>query len=93
MFVSILARTINLFVQVMIILIVARALLSWFRPSSYQRWYYQLEHFLWTVTEPIMGPIRNAIPLLGPIDISPIIAIFGLEIAQNLVLRLLYLIL
>jgi len=40
--------------------------------------------FLYTITEPLLGPVRRAIPPLRMggmgIDLSPIIVIFGLQI-------------
>ncbi len=41
-------------------------------------------------TEPVYKPIRKVIPPLGGIDITPIIVIFGIYLARNLVVRLMY---
>lgn len=46
--------------------------------------------FLYRVTEPALRPIRDRLPNLGGIDISPILLIFAIWIAQE-VLRRLYL--
>lgn len=40
--------------------------------------------FLYRVTEPALRPIRNLLPNLGGIDISPIIAILLLQVAGRL---------
>ena len=40
--------------------------------------------FLYRVTEPALRPIRNLLPYLGGIDISPIIAILLLQVARML---------
>jgi YggT family protein len=40
-----------------------------------------LGEFVGDVTEPLLGPIRRALPLLGGIDFSPIIAIFAIRAA------------
>jgi YggT family protein len=29
--------------------------------------------FFWTVTEPVLGPIRRRLPLMSGIDLSPIV--------------------
>ena len=40
--------------------------------------------FFYRVTEPALRPIRNLLPNLGGIDISPIIAILLLQVASRL---------
>lgn len=42
--------------------------------------------FLYTVTEPILGPVRRILPPLGGFDLSPIIVIFGIEILGSRIL-------
>ena len=57
--------------------------MSWIhlRPGAwYVRWAY-------TLSEPILRPIRNLIPLVGMVDISPIVAWFLLNIVETLLLR------
>lgn len=64
--------------------IIARVLLSWIhgRPGAwYARWSYRL-------SEPLLRPIRNVIPLMRTIDISPIVAWFLLGVVQSMLLRL-----
>ena len=41
-------------------------------------------------TEPVYKPLRKYIPSIGGIDITPIIVIFGIYLAKNLVIRLMY---
>jgi YggT family protein len=41
--------------------------------------------FLYRVTEPALRPIRNIMPNLGGIDISPVILIIGLLFLKQLV--------
>ena len=57
------------------ILILARALLSWFSINPYNKYY----RLLIRITEPVLGPIRRLIPLQG-IDISPLVAILLLDL-------------
>jgi len=42
------------------------------------------------LTEPVYRPIRKYVPSIGGIDVSPIIVIFGIYLAQHLVIKLLY---
>jgi YggT family protein len=49
----------------------------------------QIGDFLYRVTEPALRPIRNILPNLGGIDISPIILVLALYFIRNLVFELL----
>ncbi len=42
--------------------------------------------FLYRITEPVLRPIRNALPYLGGIDISPIIVILIIIFIQSVLL-------
>ncbi len=71
--------------QVLTFAVLARALMSWFRPSPDN----PLVQFLVAVTEPILAPLRRIIPRIGMIDITPMVAIILLQViggvlAQNL---------
>jgi uncharacterized protein YggT (Ycf19 family) len=54
----------------------------------YARWSSALLGFLRDVCEPYLSIFRRFIPPLGPIDLSPIIAIFVLQIVGRLVYSL-----
>lgn len=43
----------------------------------------------WGVSEPILGPIRRALPQAAGIDFSPFIALLAIQFVQSLLLRLL----
>ena len=44
-----------------------------------------LGQFLYQITEPALRPIRNVLPNLGGIDISPVILIIGLLFLKQLI--------
>ena len=69
------------FLKIYTILIVVRILLSWFQTAG---WANQIMSFLSPITDPYLNIFRSFIPPLGGIDISPILAIFLLQIIQNL---------
>jgi len=71
-----LAQIVETAILVMTILIIARALLSWVPNLIDPRG--PIAEFLFTVTEPILGPIRSLMPRMM-IDLSPLIAIFLLN--------------
>lgn len=70
-------------------LLVIRVLLSWVRPRTYNRLYLDVERFVWRVTEPILGPIRNLVPPVGMVDFSPLVALLVIRLVQGVVLRIL----
>jgi uncharacterized protein YggT (Ycf19 family) len=51
----------------------------------YSRWSSAVLGFLRDVCEPYLGFFRRFIPALGPLDLSPIVAIFVLNIASNII--------
>jgi YggT family protein len=55
------------------------------RPPGYSRWFDALFGFLRDVSEPYLRIFRRFIPPLGPIDITPIVAIFVLQIVGGLI--------
>ena len=61
--------------------ILARVLLSWFRVNPY----HPAVAFLYQITEPILRPLRNVIPPLGMIDISPIVALILMDIIRQII--------
>jgi len=67
--------------------IFVRVLLSWIQVQLPMG----LGDFLFSVTEPILGPIRRALPAMGGFDFSPIIALIAIQFVQGLLLRLVYL--
>jgi len=64
------------------ILLVARVLLSWFLRPPYHPAYL----LLIKITEPILRPVREILPQM-PVDISPIIVFFLIELIKSLIYR------
>ncbi len=62
--------------------IIARVIASWVGGSPYKKWW----RWAFVITDPILTPLRRVLPTLGPIDISPLVAYFGLSIIQALIL-------
>ena len=76
---NLLADFVDLFFTLLSLAILARVLLSWVRVSPY----HPAVEFLYQITEPILAPLRRVIPPVGMMDISPIIALFLLQIIQQ----------
>jgi len=62
--------------EVLTIVIIIRAILSWFSPSPTNR----LVIILTYITEPILAPLRRIIPRAGMIDFTPLVAIILLQL-------------
>lgn len=77
---------VRVFVGIYILLIFVYVLLSWVR-IPYSRTFSAVEQFLNEVVSPYLRLFRGRIPTLGPIDISPIVAIVVLLVAEELVTR------
>jgi YggT family protein len=66
------------------IAILVRVVSSWLPVSPYSPWI----RWSYTVSEPLLKPLRQIIPSMGPIDITPIIAYFLIGFIQGAVLRM-----
>ena len=67
------------------IALLVRVLSSWFRISPYSPWV----RWAYAITEPILRPLRQVIPTIGMVDITPIAAYFLLYLLESFVMRLL----
>lgn len=66
--------------QIYLILIFVRIVASWF-PIAPESPLASAYSFLYSITEPVLAPIRRAIPPIGgALDISPVIVGFGGQI-------------
>lgn len=65
--------------------VLARIVLSWF-PLSGDGAMATVQDVLITITEPVLGPIRRVLPRPGglPLDLSPLVVMFGIFIIQGL---------
>jgi len=76
--------------NIYLLLIFGRIILSWFpiSPGSALASVYSI---LYTITEPVLGPIRRVMPTIGfggmGLDLSPIIVIFGVQLLVIPLLR------
>ena len=73
---------IDVFIYVYLLAILLWVLLSWFRlPYSLN----PVQRFLHDIVNPYLSLWRRIIPMVGPLDLSPIAAIFGLIVLQKLI--------
>lgn len=60
--------------------ILVEALTSWLNPGVNS----PATALLWRINEPLMRPVRNAVPQFGGLDISPLIVIIALQVVSIL---------
>lgn len=77
------ANVLNLILSLFVWLIIIRALISWFNPDPYNT----LFQFLYRTTEPVLSIVRNAMPNLGGIDISPIVVLLAVEFLKSFLVK------
>ena len=67
--------------QIYQFIILVRVLLSWIPNIDYNN---PVVKFLYDITEPVLAPIRRALPPMSGIDLSPIIVFLGISVLQML---------
>lgn len=83
---SSLQNFVRVFVWIYILMIFAYVLLSWIR-LPYSRTSASVQQFLDEVCRPYLRLFRR-LPTFGPLDLSPVIAVFALLLASELVIYL-----
>jgi uncharacterized protein YggT (Ycf19 family) len=78
---------VRVFVWIYVLLIFAYVLMSWVR-LPYSRTTQRVQQFLDEVCSPYLGVFRGRIPTLGPLDLSPMVAVVVLLVAAELVIYL-----
>lgn len=76
---SFLVTFLSILIQILIVAIFARALVSWFPVDPRN----PLVRVLNEITEPVLAPLRRVIPRFGMIDLTPMIAIIVLLAVQQ----------
>ncbi len=76
-------RLLDALIDLYILAVIVRVVLSWinFNPHN------PFVKVLIQITEPVLSKIRQVIPPISGIDLSPMILIFGLYILRNLLLH------
>ena len=70
-------------------MLIAAAVLSWLIAFNVinvrNQFVSMLGDFLYRITEPVLRPIRNIMPNLGGLDVSPVILILIIYFIQNVI--------
>lgn len=83
---NLIGTVITLYIYVLI----ASAIFSWLIAfnilNTHNRFVYMVSDFLYRITEPALRPIRRFVPLLGGVDISPVVLILLLIFIRDFLL-------
>ena len=78
-FVYTLANLIELVLNAYLIIVIARAVLSWVNPDPDN----PIVRFIHRVTEPVLRPIRDRLPTVAMgLDLSPVVVLLALKVAE-----------
>ena len=67
---------IGLVLSILVVLIIANVLLSWVGRGS------PTQYMLAEILNPLLAPIKRILPSMGPLDLSPLILLVLIQIAQ-----------
>ena len=81
-----LSALLEVYVILILVYIVVNMFLAFGARPGYYRWLDAVLTFLRDVSEPYLRIFRRFIPPLGPIDISPIVALLALQIVGGFVI-------
>lgn len=79
-----LAQLVDLAFSVFIFAILIQAILSWITPGTYN----PVTSVLFSLTEPVLRPVRRFVPPISGFDLSPLVALLGLQVIRMLVMPL-----
>ena len=86
---NLISTVIGLYMWAVIISIVLTWLVQFNVINTSNRLVYQIGDFLYRITEPVMRPIRQVIPSVGGLDLSPLIVILILGFLRQFIPSLL----
>lgn len=91
-----LVRALSAVMNIMTLMIVARAVLSWVPMGVGGEFMYKLKNMLYQLTEFLIAPVRsllNRTPLGNmPIDFSPVIALLAIQIIGSVLIQIIVLV-
>ena len=82
--IELLVLFINSLAQLLVLLVIVSVILSYFMDP-----YHPIRRSIDSVVEPLLAPIRRVVPLIGVLDLSPLILIILIQVVANLLIRLL----
>jgi len=78
-FLQALAGVVHVLLMAVMLVVIARAVLSWVSPDPYN----PIVRVIIQISEPLLYPIRSRLPILGGLDISPMLLILAVVFLDN----------
>jgi len=78
-FLQALAGVVHVLLMAIMLVVVARAVLSWVSPDPYN----PIVRVIIQLSEPLLYPIRRRLPILGGLDLSPMLLILAAVFLDN----------
>jgi len=82
-FIQAVAGVLDMILFLAMIIVIARAVLSWVSPDPYN----PIVRIINQLSEPLLFPIRRRVPYLGGMDLSPIILLIIIFFLQNFLVQ------
>jgi YggT family protein len=73
---------VQLLINIFLFAILIQVILSWINPGTYS----PVTSLLYSLTEPLLRPARNALPPISGLDLSPMLVMIGLVLLKMLLL-------
>jgi uncharacterized protein YggT (Ycf19 family) len=74
---------VSVFIGVYILVILVYIITSWIR-LPYSPWLNRVQRFLYDVCDPYLRLFRRVVPPLGPLDLSPMLAVIALVVVGQI---------
>ncbi len=74
------AGLLSLLMNVFLFSIIIQVVLSWVSPGTHN----PMTSIIYSLTEPILRPVRNALPPMGGLDLSPLVVLIALQLISIL---------
>ena len=78
-FLQAVAGLLHMVLMLAIIVVIARAVLSWVSPDPYN----PVVRIITQLSEPMLYPVRRRVPYMGGVDLSPMLVILVLVFLDN----------
>jgi YggT family protein len=86
--INVISIALNLYMWALIISAILSWLVAFNVVNTSNQFVYSVGNFLHRITEPVLRPIRNILPEMGGIDLSPMVLILGIYFLQGLLAQL-----
>jgi YggT family protein len=78
-FLQAVAGLLHMLLMLAVIVVIARAVLSWVSPDPYN----PVVRIITQLSEPMLYPVRRRVPYMGGVDLSPMLVILVLVFLDN----------